>query len=552
MSLRNKLFVSFATISLLLLAFVFVTVELRVREQVSGDTVAELRQTDAAFVEHWKFLRERLARQGAIAADAPKLKAAVDTDDSATVQPVANELREMIDADLFEVRNHRGRSLARFADGDNDSYLEVSFPIVVGDSVLGNLTAGYGLDRAFATRMKRLVGAEVAVVLEDRVLASTLSSRREAELARSMAAPNEEGIWQLNLDGESYLAMAVFDEVAPRAQFLILRSLDESLRFLGAVRRDLVLLGILTTAVALLASYATARTLTRPLAAIVEGMRETARSGDLTRQIQIESRDEEASLLAKTFNHVASSLLAFQKEAKHKERLTSLGRLSATLAHEIRNPLTIIKGSAQQLLEESSLGSEEREAAADIIQEVDRLNRLVQSVLESARPASFSLEVVDINEICADCLSAVADSPGVTTRSSWDPRLERASVDPARLKQVLLNVLLNAREAMSGEGTLSIKTRCDDDDYVISVSDTGTGISDEDLPNVFEPFFTQKSNGTGLGLSVARNIVDGLGGRISVHSALGQGTEVELRLPLAPRLSNSPTSPTGGNASLEM
>ena len=535
MSLRNKLFVSFAAISLLLLAFVFVTVELRVREQVSTDTVAELRQTDVAFVEHWEFLRERLARQGAIAADAPKLKAAVDTDDPATIQPVADELREMIDADLFEVRNQRGRSLARFAEGDNDSYLEVSFPIVVGDSVLGSLTAGYGLDRAFAARMKRLVGAEVAVVADDRVLASTLPSRREVELAEGLASPNKEGIWQLSLDGESYLAMAVSHDPAPHAQFLILRSLDENLRFLGAVRRDLVLLGVLTTAIALLASYVTARTLTRPLAAIVEGMRETARSGDLTRQIHIESRDAEASLLAKTFNHVASSLLAFQKEAKHKEQLTALGRLSATLAHEIRNPLTIIKGSAQQLLEERSLGSEEREAAADIVQEVDRLNRLVQSVLESARPASFSLEEVNINELCADCLSAVAGSPGITTEASWDPRLEHASVDPARLKQVLLNVLRNAQEAMSGEGTLRIKTRCDNADYVISVSDTGQGISEEDLPNVFEPFFTQKPNGTGLGLSVARNIVDGLGGRISVQSTLGQGADVELRLPLEPR-----------------
>ena len=388
------------------------------------------------------------------------------------------------------------------------------------------------------------------MVLENRVLASTLPSSREVELARGLASPNKEEIWQLNLDGESYLAMAVLPGTAPRAQFLILRSLDENLRFLGAVRRDLVLLGILTTAIALLASYVTARTLTRPLAAIVEGMRETARSGDLTRQIQIESRDEEASLLAKTFNHVASSLLAFQKEAKHKERLTSLGRLSATLAHEIGNPLTIIKGSAQQLLEESSLGGEEREAAADIIQEVDRLNRLVQSVLESARPASFSLEEVNINELCADCLSAVADSPEVTTKASWDPRLLRASVDPARLKQVLLNVLLNAQEAMSGEGTLRIETRLDDGDYVISVSDTGKGISEEDLPSVFEPFFTQKPNGTGLGLSVARNIVDGLGGRISVDSTLGQGTDVELRLPLKPCL--PAFAPRGTGPGLDM
>ena len=180
------------------------------------------------------------------------------------------------------------------------------------------------------------------------------------------------------------------------------------------------------------------------------------------------------------------------------------------------------------------MGQDEREAAADIIQEVDRLNRLVQSVLDSARPDSFQVEEVDINDLCQDCLAAVADSPGVTAEGSWDPRLERAPVDPARFKQVLLNLLLNAREALSGPGTIRVATRRESTDYAISVSDTGKGISDEDLPNIFDPFFTQKPNGTGLGLSVARNIVEGLGGTISVRSQAGRGTEVELRLPLKP------------------
>ena len=535
MSLRNKLFISFAVISLLLLGFVFVAVELRVRAQVSTDMLAELRQTDDAFVEQWQFLRERLAREGAIVADAPKLKAALDTGDPATIEPVAEDYRRMIGADLVELRDPEGRSLARLAEGGDHAYLELSFPILVGESVLGNMTTGYGLNRDFAARMKRLVGAEVAVVNGDRLVASTLAKEREEELALGLAATDRDESWPLRLGGESYLARIVSEQAAPGVEFLILRSVDESLRFLGAVRRDLVLFGIFTTALALLASYLTARTLTRPLAAIVEGMRETARSGDLTRQIHIESRDEEASLLASTFNHVASSLLAFQQQAKHKERLSSLGRLSATLAHEIRNPLTIIKGSALQLLEEESLGGDEREAAADIIQEVDRLNRLVESVLEFARPATFSVEQVDINDLCRGCLTAVGDAPGLRTEGAWDPRLAWAPVDPARLKQVLLNVLLNAREAISGPGTIRVATRREATDYLISVSDTGNGISQEDLPNIFDPFFTQKPKGTGLGLSVARNIVEGLGGSISVRSQLGQGTEVELRLPLEPR-----------------
>jgi signal transduction histidine kinase len=123
-----------------------------------------------------------------------------------------------------------------------------------------------------------------------------------------------------------------------------------------------------------------------------------------------------------------------------------------------------------------------------------------------------------------------------------DPRLERAPVDPARLKQVLLNLLLNAREALSGPGTIRVATRRESTDYAISVSDTGKGIPDEDLPNIFDPFFTQKPNGTGLGLSVARNIVEGLGGTISVRSQLGRGTEIELRLPMEPRLADARTA----------
>lgn len=544
MSLRNKLFISFALITLLLLAFIFATVELRVREQVSTDTIHELDQTDAAFVEQWQFLRERLAREGAIVADAPKMKAALDTGDRATIEPVAEGYRRMIGADLLELRDPTGKSVARLSAGEDARFLELSFPILVGESMLGSLTTGYGLNQAFAARMKRLVGAEVAVMSEDHVVASTLSEARQADLAAALSdrdrlAADTSEPWELRLGGESHLARTVSEQPAPGVQFLILRSVDESLRFLGAVRRDLLLFAIFTMVLALLASYFTARTLTRPLAAIVEGMRETARSGDLTRQIHIESRDEEASLLASTFNHVASSLLAFQQQARHKERLTSLGRLSATLAHEIRNPLTIIKGSALQLLEEKSLGRDEREAAADIIQEVDRLNRLVQSVLESARPDSFRIEEVDINELCRDCLGAVSDSPGVTTEGSWDPALERAPADPARLKQVLLNLLLNAREALSSQGTIRVATRREVADYSISVSDTGRGIPREDLPNIFDPFFTQKPNGTGLGLSVARNIVEGLGGTISVRSEEGQGTEVEIRLPLEPRFTEA-------------
>jgi len=536
MSLRVKLFLSSAVILLLLLGFIFAAVELRVRSQVLADKKTELSRTEAAFREHWENLRQSLDREGAIVADAPKLKAAVDTSDPATIAPVAAFYRDVIAVDFFELTDRAGGRLARFERGAGDAYLKMSFPLAVGESPLGQLTIGRRLDGEFAARLKRLVGAEVAIFRGGRsgeLLASTLPAERAAELAAAYPHRLPGEPFTARLGGESYLAV----NAAPgetEVEFVVLSSLDNELRFLSALRGDLLFLGVLGTGLALGASYLTARTLTRPLAAIVDGMRDIARSGDLTREIVLSSRDEEAALLARSFNQLARSLLAFQREAEHKERLTSLGRLSATLAHEVRNPLTIIKGSALQLLEEPSLSAEAREAASDILQEVDRLDRLVASVLDSTKPALFRLEETDVNQICRESLAAVNGDATISVELDCDPSLGSARMDPERLRQVLLNVLLNAREAIDEAGAIRLTTLAETDSYTIRVSDTGGGIPQEDLPYIFDPFFTRKGGGTGLGLSVAQNIVEGLGGRIEIRSAVGRGTEVDLRLPLDP------------------
>lgn len=538
MSLRVKLFCSLSVILLLLLGFIFAAVELRVRRQVLADKTAELSRTEAAFREHWENLRQSLRREGAIVADAPKLKAAVDTADPATIEPVAAFYRDLIAVDFFELDDRRGRRLARFEREGGDAYLKMTFPLAVGESPLGQLTIGQRLDGAFAARLKRLLDAEVAIFRGGELLASTLPGERSAELATAYASRPLGQPWPLRLGGESYLAVSAAAPGEMPVEFAVASSLDDELRFLSALRRDLLFLGVAATGLALAASYLTARTLTRPLAVIVDGMRDMARSGDLTREIVLSSRDEEATLLAGSFNQLARSLLAFQREAEHKERLTSLGRLSATLAHEVRNPLTIIKGSALQLLEEPSLSVEAREAASDILQEVDRLDRLVASVLDSAKPASCRLEDTDINQICRESLAAVDGDAAVSVELECDPAIGRARMDPERLRQVLLNLLLNAREAIRGAGAIRLETVREGDSYAIRVRDTGDGIPEEDLPYVFDPFFTRKGGGTGLGLSVAQNIVQGLGGRIDIRSMVGQGTEVELRLPLDPQPKN--------------
>ena len=211
---------------------------------------------------------------------------------------------------------------------------------------------------------------------------------------------------------------------------LILRSRTEQFRLLQAIRLGLGVTAALAVIVATLLSFVVARTITRPLAAITDAMREVAATGDLTRKIVIrhDSRwdDEDARLLATTFNTLTDSVLRFQRELSQKERLTSLGRLSTVIAHEIRNPLMIIKTALHQLRQPAVAGAELREAVADIDEEVARLNRIVNEVLDFGRPIRFELAPTDLNALCRD--SAAASEKG-TPGASVDTRPRSGAPD---------------------------------------------------------------------------------------------------------------------------
>src|SRR4029077_7335514 len=170
---------------------------------------------------------------------------------------------------------------------------------------------------------------------------------------------------------------------------LILRSRTEQLRPLQAVHRALAVTAVVAVLLATLLSFAVARTITRPLAAITDVMRDVARTGDLTRKITLgEGRrwhDEDAELLATTFNTLTDSVARIQREMSQKERLSALGRLSTVIAHEVRNPLMIIKGSLHALRQKDVTETRMHEAVADINEEVERLNRIVNEVLDFAR-----------------------------------------------------------------------------------------------------------------------------------------------------------------------
>lgn len=228
-------------------------------------------------------------------------------------------------------------------------------------------------------------------------------------------------------------------------------------------------------------------------------------------------------------------LKAMEKKVKRAERLAALGRLSASVAHEIRNPLSSIKGFIQFFKKKFPPGSKEQAYTETMVGEVDRLNNVITNLLDFTRAKEPNYQDCDLVEVVRHALRLVrsdAQAKGVKIleRAPEQPLL--AKVDRDQLIQVLLNLFLNGLEAMPDGGTLRVGIETGrDGDFQVEITDTGPGVREEDLPQLFEPFFTTKSRGTGLGLAVALQIVENHYGTIGVTSRLGEGTTFRVSLP---------------------
>ena len=225
-----------------------------------------------------------------------------------------------------------------------------------------------------------------------------------------------------------------------------------------------------------------------------------------------------------------------QGEAQKNERLTALGHLAAGVAHEIRNPLSSIKGLATYIANKMQPDGPGEEAAKTMILEVNRLNRVVTELLEFARPSQIKMTETDIDAVITRALRlSDADIKTGKIRVNYTPNPDFPSVraNAERLTQALLNLFLNAIHAMSADGELSVKIETrSEEEFAIIVADNGHGISPEALASIFTPYFTTKPSGTGLGLAIVHQIVEGHGGKISVISEQGRGSTFTLLLPV--------------------
>ncbi|CAH5393058.1 two-component system sensor histidine kinase ZraS [Klebsiella oxytoca] len=236
------------------------------------------------------------------------------------------------------------------------------------------------------------------------------------------------------------------------------------------------------------------------------------------------------------FRRYQRSRKQLQEATARKEKLLALGHLAAGVAHEIRNPLSSIKGLARYFAERTPADGEAHQLALVMAREADRLNRVVSELLELVRPAHLKYQSVDLKEVITHSLQLVsqdAASRAISLKFIAQPALCRIQADPDRLKQVLLNLYLNAIHAIGRDGVITVAVReCGDGRVKVSVADSGKGMTAEQLQAIFTPYFTTKADGTGLGLAVVQNIVEQHGGTIDAESTPGKGALFTLYLPV--------------------
>ncbi|MGB8064075.1 MAG: ATP-binding protein [Candidatus Sulfotelmatobacter sp.] len=283
-------------------------------------------------------------------------------------------------------------------------------------------------------------------------------------------------------------------------------------------------------------------TVQRPMVELQQKIAQLGR-GDLRVSVSFSQRNDEIGDLGRNFNQMVEQLRESRVEIErlHRtqmsraEHMATLGEMATGLAHEIRNPLAGIAGVIEIIGRDLPDSSPARAVVKDVRQEIARINRIVTDLLQTARPHPPKVRKSDLNTTVEHAVMLgrqQALSKAVEITLHKDPSLPEVEHDSDQIHQVMLNLLLNALQAIDLNGKVAVAIELRGTNAVIEVADNGRGISPDHLPNIFRPFFTTKGDGTGLGLSLARRIIEDHQGRIDVTSAVGKGTTFSVVLPL--------------------
>ena len=297
------------------------------------------------------------------------------------------------------------------------------------------------------------------------------------------------------------------------------------------------MLGITFLVMALVAliSQHIGKNLTNPIKVLVNSTERVA-TGDLDEQCEIKTQDEIGDLAA-AFNQMTRDLKQSRDQLIQAERLATAGKMSASFAHEIRNPLSSMRMLAQMLMQKSEMSVEKHQQSLRyILEEIERIDTIVKGLMDFARPTALNRTQQPLTPVLQAVLALMEANLAhhqIQLVLDLSPVTPEVQFDSDKLKQAFMNVVLNAMEAMPQGGELRVSTFTKADHICIKVMDTGIGIPEEDLERIFEPFFTRKTKGTGLGLANVKRILEEHGGDVEIESRLGTGTTVLIWLPVS-------------------
>jgi two-component system NtrC family sensor kinase len=357
---------------------------------------------------------------------------------------------------------------------------------------------------------------------------------------KELLAHHREGVIEF-VNDEGIRVLAAYAPIREaRLGVIVLQPASESYAHIQNMFDVLLFIFALSLGLAILVALSLAWRMGRPVRDLARGVRRVA-EGDLDAVVPVQTRDEMGDL-ARDFNSMTGRLKKYVESAalaEHRlarsEKLAAVGQLAAGIAHEIYNPLNIIGGFAEFLSAKTPADDPRRSALEDIGRETDRCRRLVADLLGFARERPPQMKPTDLNALAAEAVElagARARPGGVNVIFHPDGNLPLIETDQDQIMQVLMNLLLNACQALPNGGEVGVETRLDEDRAVLSVRDTGAGLSPENMAKIFTPFFTTKENGTGLGLALSYAVVERHGGELRAENDPRGGARFTMSLPI--------------------
>jgi signal transduction histidine kinase len=315
-------------------------------------------------------------------------------------------------------------------------------------------------------------------------------------------------------------------------QLLILRSFDASQQRISKLYTNIILVWFVAVWIGFALTYWLARRIVEPVKQLDRAAAEVARQ-NYAIEVEVHS-DDEMGRLARTFNNMCASIRQAREDLIQQERITTIGRLSASIVHDLRNPLAAIYGGAEMLVDRDLPTGHVKRLAANIYQASRRIQDLLQDLLHVSRGKGRAPEMCRLREVAAaacDAVDAMAEAQGVKLQLAIPPEIE-LPLERSRMERVFLNMVSNALEAMPEGGEVRISAVPEDGAVRIEVEDSGPGIAPEIRSKLFQPFVSAgKRNGLGLGLALSRQTVLDHGGEMWVESEPGRGARFCFRLP---------------------